>query len=191
MTRFGDADPDSFPDPGIREQIRAAQKESERLEKGSPATSRRQTRRLEQQTQIACVELAQSWTLPIRGSWPNWMFREKVARFLFHVPNGGARSEVEGAIFKAMGVKAGVHDLFFMLPALLPAGDTTYRFCPGMWLEAKAGDNELTESQKDFEALAKALGYVTSTFRTVDEFKAAIELYIYGAVSAQQIYEET
>lgn len=32
----------------------------------------------------------------------------------FHVPNGGSRSAVEGARFKAIGVKAGVPDLVFL-----------------------------------------------------------------------------
>jgi hypothetical protein len=36
--------------------------------------------------------------------------------WLFHVPNGGARSVVEGAIFKGLGVKPGVPDL--VLPIL-------------------------------------------------------------------------
>jgi hypothetical protein len=31
----------------------------------------------------------------------------------FHVPNGGSRNAVEGARFKAIGVKAGVPDLVF------------------------------------------------------------------------------
>ena len=32
----------------------------------------------------------------------------------FHVPNGGRRGKIEGAIFKAMGVRAGVSDLILV-----------------------------------------------------------------------------
>jgi hypothetical protein len=32
----------------------------------------------------------------------------------FHVPNGGRRDKIEGAIFKAMGVRAGVSDLILV-----------------------------------------------------------------------------
>lgn len=38
---------------------------------------------------------------------------------LFHVPNGGKRSKVEAARFKAMGVQAGVPDLFLPVPRAL------------------------------------------------------------------------
>lgn len=38
-------------------------------------------------------------------------------RWLFHVPNGGSRSKIEGARFKAMGVKPGVSDLILLYPS--------------------------------------------------------------------------
>jgi hypothetical protein len=38
------------------------------------------------------------WALPSDAVW-------------WHTPNGGGRSKIEGAIFKAMGVKAGVPDI--------------------------------------------------------------------------------
>lgn len=37
--------------------------------------------------------------------------------FCFHVPNGGGRSKAEAGILKAMGVLAGIPDLFIMGPA--------------------------------------------------------------------------
>lgn len=38
---------------------------------------------------------------------------------VFHVPNGGGRSKAEAGIFKAMGVLAGMPDLFVMGPQIL------------------------------------------------------------------------
>lgn len=40
----------------------------------------------------------------------------------FHVPNGGGRSKAEAGILKAMGVLAGVPDLFVIGPPWLPVG---------------------------------------------------------------------
>jgi hypothetical protein len=63
--------------------------------------SRKATARPEQALHRAVVALASQ----IRPAVP-----------FFHVPNGGARSAVEGAIFKGLGVRAGVPDLVFVLP---------------------------------------------------------------------------
>ena len=37
-------------------------------------------------------------------------------RLLFHIPNGGSRGKAEAGRFRAMGVKAGVPDLFLPVP---------------------------------------------------------------------------
>lgn len=50
-------------------------------------------------------------------------------RWLFHIPNGGARSKREGGKFKAMGVKPGVPDL------CLPIKRGMWS---GLWIEMKA-----------------------------------------------------
>jgi hypothetical protein len=54
--------------------------------------------RPEQRLQIAVAQFLEI-ALPHDAVW-------------FHVPNGGKRTPVEGGIFKAMGVKAGVPDLW-------------------------------------------------------------------------------
>lgn len=41
-------------------------------------------------------------------------FRGKPGLFAFHVPNGGGRSPIEGAILKGLGVRAGVPDLIIL-----------------------------------------------------------------------------
>lgn len=46
--------------------------------------------------------------------WQKWQ-GEKLANFVHHSPNGGARSGAEGANFKRMGTKAGFPDLFLFI----------------------------------------------------------------------------
>lgn len=57
---------------------------------------------------------------------------------LFHVPNGGKRSKVEAARFKAMGVQAGVPDLF------LPVPRGAYH---GLFIEMKAPKGRTSNAQ--------------------------------------------
>ena len=52
-----------------------------------------------------------------------WFKRHNEGILIFHIPNGGKRSPAEGAKFKAMGVVAGVPDLF--IPSL------------SLWIEMK------------------------------------------------------
>lgn len=47
--------------------------------------------------------------------WQKWA-DGKLADYLHHSPNGGARSGREGANFKRMGTKAGFPDLFLFIP---------------------------------------------------------------------------
>lgn len=68
------------------------------------------------------------------------------ARSLFAIPNGGARSKVQGGILKAEGVLAGVWDLFLAVPR--PR-------CSGLFIETKFGKNKLSEPQELFMAANK------------------------------------
>lgn len=59
-------------------------------------------------------------------------------RLLFHVPNGGWRDKRSAAIFKAMGVRAGIPDLILAYPR------------PGfhiLGIELKAGSSESANQQ--------------------------------------------
>jgi hypothetical protein len=58
--------------------------------------------------------------------------------FLYHTPNGGSRGKREAGILKAMGVKAGVSDLF--LP-IMASGKG------GLWIEMKADKGRESEEQ--------------------------------------------
>ena len=69
---------------------------------------------------------------------------------LFHVPNGGKRSKVEAARFKAMGVQAGVPDLF------LPVPRGAYH---GLFIEMKAPKGRTSNAQNTWIEKLKSNGY--------------------------------
>ena len=67
----------------------------------------------------------------------------------FHVPNGGGRSSpAEAAIFKTMGVVAGVADIVFMFKG----GKTVF-------VELKAGKAPMEDSQERFQGWCADLGF--------------------------------
>ncbi len=123
-------------------------------------------KREEQQTQIAIIEFADLWNVHIPD-----IGMTRIGEYLFHIPNGGKRNKVEAAIFKAMGVRAGVWDLLLMIPT------KTHH---GLFMETKAGRNGLTESQIKFMGRAQAMGYGTAEVRAVDEFRDAVLYYLCG-----------
>ena len=80
-----------------------------------------------------------------------------------HPANGGARSAVEGAIFKSLGVVAGAPDLLL--------------WCDGksFALELKAAAGRVTESQREMlDRLSKA-GVFTAIARGLDHALAILE----------------
>lgn len=88
----------------------------------------------------------------------------------FHVPNGGKRSKVEGAIFKAMGVRAGVADILLFWEA--------ERYLTRMAaIELKAGSNSLEPTQKKFREDWIGAGGYYSVCRSIDDVKASLELW--------------
>ena len=66
----------------------------------------------------------------------------------FHPANGGHRSKAAGALFKAMGVIAGVADFVF----IFNGGKVVF-------VELKAGKGGQTDSQKWFEKVVTGLGF--------------------------------
>ena len=77
------------------------------------------------------------------------------AQRLFHVPNGGGRSKLQGATMKLLGVQPGVPDLFLPVP----------RFgCHGLWIEMKslAPTAAPSTAQKEWLAYLGAQGYKTA-----------------------------
>src|SRR5262245_23610248 len=74
-----------------------------------------------------------------------------------HVPNGGYRGAIEAAIFKSLGVVAGVPDL------LLIYGGHTYE------LELKASKGRLSPTQIATHERMKAAGAIVATATGIDE----------------------
>jgi hypothetical protein len=77
--------------------------------------------------------------------------------FAFHVPNGGARTAVEAAIFQALGVMPGVPDLI-----ILKDGKT-------FGLELKAHNGRLSDRQIGTIEAMRAAGAIVGVARGIDE----------------------
>lgn len=84
--------------------------------------------------------------------------------FAFHVPNGGARSKVEAGILKAMGVKAGVPDVFVIAP-----GNTVVA------IEMKAVRGRARKDQERRMEDLRACGIPTAVCRTLGEVVEACQ----------------
>jgi VRR-NUC domain len=82
-----------------------------------------------------------------------------------HVPNGGARSAIEGAIFKSLGVIPGAPDL------LLWHDGKSYA------IELKAEDGKVTDAQVAVLNRLSAAGVYTSICHGVDRAIACLETW--------------
>lgn len=79
---------------------------------------------------------------------------------LFHIPNGGWRAMKTAVLFKLMGVRPGVLDLFFPAMRVLPDG----AICGGLWIELKRNskDAKLSDNQKDWVRYLRSAGYAVA-----------------------------
>jgi hypothetical protein len=77
--------------------------------------------------------------------------------YWFHVPNGGSRRPIEGAMLKALGVRAGVPDM------LLICNGRTYG------LELKAENGRVTDAQRLAHEEMRAAGAAVAVAVGVDE----------------------
>lgn len=90
-------------------------------------------------------------------SWCEWQGgRYPILRRIYHIPNGGKRTRVEAAIFKRMGVKAGVPDLF------LPAGENGKH---GLYIELKSDTGRPSKAQLDWVEYLMREGYEVAVCR--------------------------
>jgi hypothetical protein len=80
-----------------------------------------------------------------------------------HPANGGARSAIEGAIFKSLGVAAGAPDLL-----LFHAGRS-------FALELKSEDGRTTDAQENMLTRLKDAGVLTAVCHGVDNAVACLE----------------
>lgn len=91
---------------------------------------------------------------------------------IIHCPNGGKRGKAEGAIFKAMGVQAGVADLLVCRGFKSFVLEVT---CPVVgWIELKAGKGRLNEAQKVFRGDCEEKGILWAEARSLDEVELII-----------------
>lgn len=113
----------------------------------------------EDQEQIALV----NWARMQEKRYPE-------LRLLFHIPNGGSRGKAEAGRFRAMGVKAGVPDLFLPVP----------RFgWHGLFLEMKrAKGGRVSPEQKKWIADLEAQGYCALVCCGFEEATANIMVYL-------------
>ncbi len=102
--------------------------------------------------------------------WAEWNAkRYPELKLLHHIPNGGKRNAKEAARFKAMGVKAGVPDLFLPVPRAGYAG---------LYIEMKYGKNKTTEKQDEWIAALRQQGYQVTVCYSAPEATAELECYL-------------
>ena len=99
------------------------------------------------------------------------MYRFPELRLMYHIPNGGKRSKSEAVRFKAMGVKAGVSDIF------LSVARGGYH---GLYIELKAQDGRVSVPQRDFLEDIKREGYAGFVAYSGEEAARIIENYLKG-----------
>ena len=86
----------------------------------------------------------------------------------FAIPNGSLRNIIVAKKLKAEGVKAGVADLFLMIPN---------KIFHGLFIEVKTPVGRQQPSQKDFEKIAFDSGYCYEVVRSLDDLIQCLETY--------------
>lgn len=104
--------------------------------------------------------------------WAQWNTgRFPALKLLHHIPNGGKRNATEAARFKAMGVKAGVPDLFLPVPMNGYAG---------LYIEMKYGKNTPTDKQKEWIKDLRQQGYKVTVCWSGTDATKELEGYLQG-----------
>ena len=119
----------------------------------------------EEEEQTALI----SWAKLSEGRFP-------VLSLLYHIPNGGKRSKSEAARFRAMGVKAGVSDLF------LPCARGGYH---GLYVEMKALDGRPSAEQVKFAEAVRQEGYKCVFCYGAEEAEREIVRYLSGTTARE------
>ncbi len=95
--------------------------------------------------------------------WQHVAWRAAPDAFVFHVPNGGARSKTEAAIFSGLGVVPGVPDIIAI------RGGKTFA------LELKRDDGRLSPAQRLTHDRMKAAGAAVAVAYGLDEALCQLE----------------
>lgn len=106
-----------------------------------------------------------------------WHAFQKPNALLIHVPNGGRRGKAEAGIFKALGVRAGVHDLLLLWPGA--ASNSNHPIARIGWIELKRPDRKPRPSPKQtqFQALMAFLGIPTAIVTSLDQYRAMLKAW--------------
>ncbi len=104
------------------------------------------------------------WAAYLFGKYPE-------LKLMHHIPNGGNRSQSEGARFKREGVLAGVSDIF------LPIAKGGYH---GLYIEMKAKNGRLSPSQKWWIEEVTKQGYLAKVCFGWEMAKDVIVKYLEG-----------
>lgn len=94
-----------------------------------------------------------------------------IVKYIMHFPNEGKRNIGYGALLKAMGMRAGVSDLFIALPR------HTYG---GAWIELKSKDGVLSIAQRAFLDDMAEQNYFTAICYSIEEAINTIKWYCFG-----------
>ena len=114
--------------------------------------------REEQEIQIAVFE------------WAKWMEKQHPElKNMHHIPNGGKRTKAEACIFKAMGVKSGVPDVF------LPEARGRYH---GLYIEFKSKTGKPSPGQTEMIESLQSAGYLVCVCDRADKAIKIIEKYL-------------
>lgn len=91
----------------------------------------------------------------------------------FHVPNGGGRSKAEAGVLKAMGVKAGVPDIY-----ILHNGKS-------LFIELKPPKRYLSNAQKEMTRKLLLANARVDVCRSLDQVISTCEFFIPEMVKVQ------
>lgn len=105
-----------------------------------------------------------SWCRVNESRWPE-------LRWIHHIPNEGKRSKTTAAAEKAMGLRAGVPDLFLPVKTV---------WWPGLYVEMKALDGKVTKEQEEFLTAVGEQGYCCCACWGADAAIWLIERYMKG-----------
>ena len=96
---------------------------------------------------------------------------------LFHVPNGGHRNKPVAARLRREGVKAGIPDIFLLVPR------NGYH---GLAIEMKARGKKPTKAQDEWLARLGRRGYLAVTCHGFEDARDLILTYLQGTMSPWQ-----
>lgn len=103
------------------------------------------------------------WAAYAVGRWPE-------LKYMYHVPNGGARNKATAGRLKAEGVKPGVPDICLPVP---------HGKHHGLYVELKRRKGgRVSDEQKDWIAALHSFGYATAVCRGAQEAIEVIQRYL-------------